>query len=921
MIITKIKIGSFGKLKNLELNFGEKLNIVYGPNEAGKTTLMAYIKAMFYGMDSRKRGIRENDRLRFLPWSGEDSEGELYYRDENLHEYKISRRFREKKREPAHIIDTVTGRAAPGFAESSPGQDILGLGEAAFTRTIYIPQLGSAVSPDKEDELMARLMNLQQTGDEQVSLQKVENALDDARKQITLRSGNGKLDRLLDRQKELRQEKEMVQNLYEENIADQLELNRHRDKLTSLHNIISRQEEMQVNLKKLKQNQEYWGLSKRAVELTNLEEEHETVKRELVCGENEVDQVFVQEIKAALGNRKQLEKLAGDIQKEIDGLSLELESIENSLVGFKGFDGLADDIEQEVFLKENKRTNLANRIREIENTRQEIADLERRLESKKDEMGQFAAFLDLTPDMEENIAQKEARKNDLEKQLKNDGQVETLQRDILVGKIKNAKIIGLIGLTAVLAGIIGGVLFNPWIFLMTVIGLSIITYELVESKKLKFDLEELDKHLNAVRKQVELRRELEELTKELDSIYERFGTVDSYQFAVAKRKIAGEKNELVVIEAKIRERRELLSRENGEALNKEHQECSDYLMAIQSRCSASSLEDFYEKLKSYHELYSQKELKLYEWEKMKSQLIGITNGMKEKEQFLYQKLNLKNEGQVEIGIAVSQIEKYEAKLKKINALEIQIEANRKNYQELLKGRDLAEMAAALEDIKYDDSAAGYLENEEELEQQIKETNHERVELEKKIVSIDSSINNRFKDCREISHIEEDLESTARDIEYYQELLDTLDLTRRLMTESFQEMQRSFGPPLNYKVGQILQGITKGKYRDVKIDEGYQVTIRDEKAGDKVADYFSNGTLDQVYFALRLGIAELTYNGEVKFPLILDDTFVQYDDQRLAAVLEYLLEYAQEHQVLLFTCHRREAELLQGKDFTYIELAE
>ncbi|QNB45481.1 AAA family ATPase [Thermanaerosceptrum fracticalcis] len=82
MIITKLRIKNFGKVNDLKVEFGEKLNVVYGANEAGKTTILAFIKAMLYGMTSRKRDIRENDRLRFQPWNGDFGEGELYFRDE-----------------------------------------------------------------------------------------------------------------------------------------------------------------------------------------------------------------------------------------------------------------------------------------------------------------------------------------------------------------------------------------------------------------------------------------------------------------------------------------------------------------------------------------------------------------------------------------------------------------------------------------------------------------------------------------------------------------------------------------------------------------------------------------------------------------------------------------------------------------------
>ena len=187
MIITQLKIKSFGKLNNLNIEFGDKLNVVYGPNEAGKTTILAFIKAMLYGMTSRKRDIRENDRLRFQPWHGDFGAGELYFKDENKSEFVIRRNLGNVRRDNLQVTSVQTGQRIPEYERNNPGETILGLGEAAFMRTIYVPQLGCTVSPDKDDEIMARLMNLQETGEEQVSLLKALDNLEKKEKSPSFR--------------------------------------------------------------------------------------------------------------------------------------------------------------------------------------------------------------------------------------------------------------------------------------------------------------------------------------------------------------------------------------------------------------------------------------------------------------------------------------------------------------------------------------------------------------------------------------------------------------------------------------------------------------------------------------------------------------------------------------------------------------
>ena len=82
-----------------------------------------------------------------------------------------------------------------------------------------------------------------------------------------------------------------------------------------------------------------------------------------------------------------------------------------------------------------------------------------------------------------------------------------------------------------------------------------------------------------------------------------------------------------------------------------------------------------------------------------------------------------------------------------------------------------------------------------------------------------------------------------------------------------------------------------------------------------------GTVDQVYFALRLAAADLLQFGNSSLPLLLDDSFANYDEQRLRTVLHWLSESYTPRQILLFTPHLREAQLLTASmlPFHLVEL--
>ena len=120
------------------------------------------------------------------------------------------------------------------------------------------------------------------------------------------------------------------------------------------------------------------------------------------------------------------------------------------------------------------------------------------------------------------------------------------------------------------------------------------------------------------------------------------------------------------------------------------------------------------------------------------------------------------------------------------------------------------------------------------------------------------------------------------------------------------------------MSRIASDITGGKYQDIKVDEKLRIKT---EVGDRYQylERLSTGAIEQVYFSLRLAISDLMY-GENKMPILLDDTFAYYDDLRLEKVLK-MLSKNQERQILLFTCHNREKEILDRikSSYHYIEL--
>ena len=116
--------------------------------------------------------------------------------------------------------------------------------------------------------------------------------------------------------------------------------------------------------------------------------------------------------------------------------------------------------------------------------------------------------------------------------------------------------------------------------------------------------------------------------------------------------------------------------------------------------------------------------------------------------------------------------------------------------------------------------------------------------------------------------------------------------------------------VNRLAGEYLSRLTGQRYRRVSFTrelEGSAATAGD--LSPRSALSLSRGTADQLYLSLRLAVCRLCL--PEKPPIVLDDALAAFDDQRLGQALDLLQELAQDQQVLLFTCHRREGELLTG----------
>lgn len=149
--------------------------------------------------------------------------------------------------------------------------------------------------------------------------------------------------------------------------------------------------------------------------------------------------------------------------------------------------------------------------------------------------------------------------------------------------------------------------------------------------------------------------------------------------------------------------------------------------------------------------------------------------------------------------------------------------------------------------------------------------------------------------------------TAR-LEALEEEYDALDIALTALGKANEQLQGRFSPRLTALAADYLSRLTDGAYSSLVLERNLGASLYPpDHPSSREAAYFSGGTRDQLYLAVRLAVSRLLAPGT---PLILDDALVRFDDQRLLAALRVMKAEANARQVLLFTCQSRENDALK-----------
>lgn len=267
MKINKIKINSYGKLKEKEIKLKDGINIIYGKNESGKSTLLNFIVNSFYGISKNKKGKEYSDVEKYTPWLGEEFSGKLEYELNNKNKYEIYRDF--KKKNPKIFNENMEDISKEFNIDKSKGNEFFyeqtKVDEELFLSTVVVGQQEVKLGKQEQNILVQKIANLVGTGDDNVSYKR---AIDRINRRLldeigTQRSRekpiniiNKKIEDLeqkkqeLEKYEDIKYEIEENKNKLEEEISD---LNNKNNLLKEIK-IINEKEKIEKEKIKIKEN-------------------------------------------------------------------------------------------------------------------------------------------------------------------------------------------------------------------------------------------------------------------------------------------------------------------------------------------------------------------------------------------------------------------------------------------------------------------------------------------------------------------------------------------------------------------------------------------------------------------------------------------------------------------------------------------
>ena len=305
MKINNLKINGFGKIENKEINLENKINIIYGKNESGKSTIFNFIVSMLYGCSKLKKGKNISNFEKYKPWNTEEFSGKIKYELDNNKKYEIIRKFKSKN--PIIYNENSEDISKQFNNDKTKGINYFyeqtGIDEDLFISTTAVAQEEIKLEKNNENLIIQKITNIASTGEDNTSYKNAINKLN--KKQLneigTSRSNDRPINKIEKELNELKIKKNNLNNLiinkenFEiENNKIKTEINNSENKIEIIKNIKEIIEKNKIEKEKINLISE--NILNYEKEIDNLKNEKEKISKKTIKEKNNKNNKLIIEI-------------------------------------------------------------------------------------------------------------------------------------------------------------------------------------------------------------------------------------------------------------------------------------------------------------------------------------------------------------------------------------------------------------------------------------------------------------------------------------------------------------------------------------------------------------------------------------------------------------------------------------------------
>jgi AAA domain-containing protein len=899
MYINKLYLRAFGKFVYKRIYLGKKLNIIYGENETGKSTIHSFIESVLYGFDDAN-GL--DLYKKYKPWDSNLYKGSITIDGFNNNKYLVTKDFLlgttkifNKEFDDSDVSDNLDNPISDAENSDCPGAYFFNMNKTSYRNTVSIKQLGNKTDKELSVEVTNKIINLSKSKDESISIERILASLNRIKEEAGSED-NPKtlLGQYAIRLKDLNNTKEIIINRNRQVMFLSMEKKKLMGKIQEIGMHINDLNKDLLTCELLIEKDKYTKSVPIKAELDEINQELSQYKNDILKEYSDIDFDDISKLNIELdlmrSKRHELRVQKEELDEKLKNLR---EDVSNRIKNDFDIDKMNDN-----FINYQKNNN---KITELRNK------ILLGTESLKGyDFNEINKFIEHYEVVEENN-----NKIDMIKLLLSDKNYDLMMKFIKSQNLKGF-LFALLGTLFLLAAGYSGYMiyyFNAVEYYggLSTILLGIISY--IMAIKSGRRVSSARKEIESIECQhLDYNKIVKELENENDEIFKETGCTNIEEFKSTYEKKEKEQNIIT-------EKTKLINFDK---------ESLDKLVIINSNLEKNMLNDLAifdileissESVEKANEIYNRKDLvqeEILKTQNLADEKNQVLNIMDKEISFEEKRFSVilnsnKMSSFDEFKEIVSQNEKImDLKTKKVYCENL--------LSTLLGKRSLEELRIKTKDLQNFDAKEI---DEKEYQIKIFKLNEERNQVQININNIDKEIEEIENTIRNLAEVEEEIEFYEDKISFFKEKIQVAKIASEKIIEISDSIKGDFMPLLKKSISENFAYVTGGKYKEVAIDEDMNISIVSEDNNNRniSIDSLSGGTIDQLYLSLRISLSNIL-SGNQNIPIILDDSFVQYDSNRLKKSIEMLAKESERRQVILFTCQEREVEIAKSMNLKF-----